>query len=285
MGIQIQLLNGFLSFVCGMCLFILPIETIAESDDVKQHHFLASKAPLVLLSANDAEIYSEFYKTHNRNPQDSITVIKLTPDKPPVTRTVYGTVHSSILGTPRMAITGNGRYGIVSNNPTTLAQLFGKEPLPKDPISLVSIIDLESANLDVLDSVELIGGSSEAGSLSMVVAHSDGERFIVNTDIALHMFRVSNGSIIKISSTKTTAPITSFDISPDGGLLLGANNSGDGLNNIDLFEITDTAIKFHGKVAVPEKGPQPFQPFSARFSPSGDIAIVLNVVGIHILDL
>jgi WD40 repeat protein len=95
----------------------------------------------------------------------------------------------------------------------------------------------------------------------------------------LYMFRISSGSIVKIFSIKTTAPITSFDISPDGGLLLGTNSAEDSLNNIDLFKITDTAIKFHGKVAVPEKGPRPFKPFAARFSPSGDTAIVLNGEG------
>src|SRR5712692_1597765 len=83
--------------------------------------YLTTNQPLTLVSANDGRTLVQrdsrglFDKT--RVPaQDSITVVHLGPDHPPIVKTVYGTVPNTILGSPYMAISANGRYGFVVNH-------------------------------------------------------------------------------------------------------------------------------------------------------------------------
>ena len=232
----------------------------------QQPYFLVSQTPLVLLSANDAEIGSRFGPRPLSSTQDSISVIRLFPDSPPKAATVYGTVPSSIIGPPRMAIVRSGRYGVVANNPMTLAQLFGDESLPDNPTGLVSVIDLESPNLEVTDTFEL------DGLPQMVAAHPDDDRFLINTFDALNMFRISEGSVVEVASIATDVPINAFDISADGNVVLASGLP----DSIHVFRITGDSIQYQVQVGVEESGPRPEDPFTVRISPSGDRAIVLN---------
>ena len=82
--------------------------------------FLTTRQPLTLLSANDGASLSRWGGTDVPSEADampdSITVIHLGPDHPPVTTTVYGTVPNTINGSPYMAIAGDGRFGFVTNH-------------------------------------------------------------------------------------------------------------------------------------------------------------------------
>jgi hypothetical protein len=102
--------------------------------------FITTQTPLTLLSVNDGETDIYWLKTREGlndrevKTQDSITVIHLGPDHPPITKTVYGTVPSSILGTPTMAMSADGRYGIVANHGfrgrTAVANLIYPKGMP-----------------------------------------------------------------------------------------------------------------------------------------------------------
>ncbi|MBB74199.1 MAG: hypothetical protein CMJ75_06775 [Planctomycetaceae bacterium] len=85
----------------------------AERGDFKP--YITTRTPLTLPSANDGDVDFLWRKTREGRrdrevkTQDSITVIHLGPDHPPITKTVYGTVPSTILGTPTMAMSADGR--------------------------------------------------------------------------------------------------------------------------------------------------------------------------------
>ena len=84
--------------------------------------YITTRTPLTLLSANDGESDLLWRKTeeglidYNIRTKDSFTVIRLGPDHPPISRTVYGTVPCTIAGTPTMAMTADGRYGLITNH-------------------------------------------------------------------------------------------------------------------------------------------------------------------------
>src|SRR6188768_4218226 len=77
--------------------------------------WITSKQRLTILSANDGQIHLRTDPSDKKVTEDSITVIHLGPDHPPVVKTVYGTVPNTISGAPYMAMTGDGRYGFVTS--------------------------------------------------------------------------------------------------------------------------------------------------------------------------
>ena len=119
------------TLACVLCVVFLRVSTgeepvkalrcPAEQLDASKP-YITTRSPITLLSANDAEV--DFLWRKNREglrdrevkSQDSITVIHLGPDHSPISRTVYGTVPSTILGTPTMAMSADGRYGIIANH-------------------------------------------------------------------------------------------------------------------------------------------------------------------------
>ncbi|MEE2612115.1 MAG: hypothetical protein VYB24_08065, partial [Pseudomonadota bacterium] len=70
--------------------------------------YLTTQTPLTLVSSNDGEYNQIFQLTEDQTTdwelktKDSFTVIHLGPDHPPIIKTVYDTVPSSIAGTPTM---------------------------------------------------------------------------------------------------------------------------------------------------------------------------------------
>ena len=107
--------------IISLILFalILAFPNAPQSDDKP---YITTQTPITLLSANDGDVDFLWRKTREGlrdrevKTRDSITVIHLGPDHPPISKTVYGTVPSTIIGTPTMAMSSDGRYGIVANH-------------------------------------------------------------------------------------------------------------------------------------------------------------------------
>ena len=84
--------------------------------------YITTKTRITLLSANDGEMDVLWRTTkeglidYKIKTKDSFTVIRLGPDHPPITRTVYGTVPCSIAGTPTMTMSADGRFGLITNH-------------------------------------------------------------------------------------------------------------------------------------------------------------------------
>src|SRR5688572_5359350 len=80
---------------------------------------IRTRQPLTIVSANDGQSHrrtnDDGRPDETNITEDSITVIQLGPDHPPVVKTVYGTVPNSILSTPYLPVTPDGRYAFVSS--------------------------------------------------------------------------------------------------------------------------------------------------------------------------
>src|SRR5947207_1907673 len=107
---------------------------------------IRSRQRLTILSANDGQVHLRVNPELGKVTADSITVIHLGPDHPPIVKTVYGTVPNTISGPPYMAMTGDGRYGFVTSR-----------KIPEEPATpeIISVIDLASSDLKVVQTVEL----------------------------------------------------------------------------------------------------------------------------------
>ncbi len=252
--------------------------------------FLTTRQALTLLSANDGASLSRWggadVPSEADAMPDSITVIHLGPDHPPVTTTVYGTVPNTIYGSPHMAIAGAGRYGFVTNHswrfePET-GQAGSAAALPSYRADILSVIDLSTDNLAVVDRIEL------PPNPWMAVTHPDGERVFVAGGSRFHIFRVVDEGIQRVAEIETPVTISSFDISPDGRLLLGTGTSESGADDaspsdlpggIFLFRIRGNDLEYLHEVE-PDEGIVIDGPFSPRFDPRGRLAIVLNGLGL-----
>jgi hypothetical protein len=121
---------------------------------------------LTILSANDGYLHrrpSGDTKTEKKVvTADSITVIHLGPDHPPIVKTVYGTVPNTIAGAPYMAMTGDGHYGFVT------CRSGSHDPESPD---LLSVIDLSDADLKVVQTIKL-------PNPAMAIMHPDGRRLL-----------------------------------------------------------------------------------------------------------
>jgi len=101
-----------------LVFLLLPLFVLTQ----EKQPFITTKSPITLYSTQDGETEA-IWSFSNTNPydnilraEDSFTVIHLGPNNPPVVKTVFGTIASTILGTPSMAMSKDGRYGLVTNH-------------------------------------------------------------------------------------------------------------------------------------------------------------------------
>ena len=86
----------------------------------QNHPYLTTRTPITLLSANDGETAPFDLTTPDGladwdlKRKDSFTVIQLGPDHPPIIKTVFDKAPVTIWGTPSMAMSKNGRYGLIA---------------------------------------------------------------------------------------------------------------------------------------------------------------------------
>src|SRR5688500_18726552 len=96
------------------CVFAASL-TFAQSETPG----IRTRYPLTILSANDGQshrrVNDDGRPDETNITEDSITVIHLGPDHPPAVKTVYGTVPNSIMSSPYLPITPDGRYAFVSS--------------------------------------------------------------------------------------------------------------------------------------------------------------------------
>ena len=234
--------------------------------------FITTQTPLTLLSVNDGETDIDWRKTREGlndrevKTQDSITVIHLGPDHPPITKTVYGTVPSSILGTPTMAMSADGRYGIVANHGfrgrTAVANLIYPKGIPvtnedirpgdlsrqklAPPLSnMLSLIDLASPDLRVVDRVLLDDGPIH------VLPHPDGKHFVVGAMKNFYVFRIRNGKLVEISRSPQDHGLPCFWINPMGDRIIATQgNPGDKPARIHWYSLVDNHVRHLSEVEV-----------------------------------
>ena len=249
--------------------------------------WLATREPLTILSANDGDSHFTVNKDDrklNTTTADSITVIHLGPDHPPIVKTVYDTVPNSIGGAPYMAMTGDGHYGFVTSNANGRS---GGEP-----DSLMSVIDLTSPDLTVVQKVEVPGPR-------MVLAHPDGRHIIVPCATGFQVFEMRAATLVLVKDNKTDVVPDSIAISPQGDRIVARARRGgtlapdstaispqggrivakahrSGTLGVHVFSYREGVISHVSEVKV-RSGLLDFDnPFSGRFSPDGKRVLMPN---------
>jgi hypothetical protein len=247
---------------------------------------LTHPTPLVLLSANDAEVLRVIDPTWSGKEEDSVTVIRLGPDHPPHLKTIYNTVPNTIAGPPHMAIAARGRFGFVTNHSLGLDM---EPPVDAEDASArargpnqLSVIDLESPDLEVVHRVEL------PPYPMMAVAHHDDKHVMVGGGSWFHVFAVEGEKIKHVAQQQVPIMVTGFDVSPAGDAILatGGRTVKSSANPFFVPEIAPHVLKLDGTSieyvapVVLKSAEAAFDGiFSPRFSPDGKRAIVLNGAG------
>lgn len=248
--------------------------------------FLTHPTPLVLLSANDAEVLRVIDPTWSGKELDSVTVIRLGPDHPPQLKTIYNKVPNTIAGPPHMAIAARGRFGFVTNHS------LGLDMEPPDDAedasarargpNQLSVIDVESPDLKVVHRVEL------PPYPMMAVAHPDDKHVIVGGGSWFHVLSVEGEDIKLVSQQQVPIMVTGFDVSPAGDAILATGGRSAKPNANPFFvpdiaphvlKLNGAAIEYVAPVALEAEGATFNGIFSPRFSPDGKWAIVLNGAG------
>jgi DNA-binding beta-propeller fold protein YncE len=249
--------------------------------------YITTTTPIRLLSANDGEAVMQLDEDglfdRDKTIPDSITVIDLGPDGPPQSRTVFGTVPNTFVGPPHMAMSKDGRLGFVTNHswrfedPTYLTTDFGQ--LPADRQNVLSVVDLASPELTVLEQVSM------PPHPWMARMHPDGEHVIVCCWREFHVFKISGRSVELVKVNKSHLIQVGFDISPKGDRLIATALSHDYTeetedDDIDiqiyLFSVAGDRITFLHRVMVYPAVGRIDGPFSPRFSPDGQRVLILN---------
>ena len=234
--------------------------------------YITTRSPITLLSANDAEVDFLWRKTREGlrdrevKTQDSITVIHLGPDHPPISRTVYGTVPSTILGTPTMAMSADGRYGIIANHgfrgntafagliyprgiPLTNADIrpsdLARQQLAPPLSNMLSLIDLAAPDPKVVDRALLDDGPIH------VLPHPDGRRFVVGAIESFYVFEIQNGKLVQISHSPQEHGIPCFWITPKGDRIIATQGHVDeNPASIHWYSLVNDQVRHLSEVKV-----------------------------------
>ncbi len=194
--------------------------------------FVTTPVPIRILSVNDGGALAAIGMPDLRLP-DSITVIDLTSDQPPATRTVSGTVPNTIAGAPHAAIVHGGRYAFIPSHSWSAQE---DESSPNQ----VAVVDLDAPGLDVVAVVPLPPNPWQA------LAHPDGERAIVITDHQFHVFRMEAGQPRLVAQSEPVPfSLVSFAIHPDASSIVATASHGEltlsSPVEIHLFDVSSLA--------------------------------------------
>ena len=209
-----------------------------------KHPYLTTQTPITLLSSNDGEINQIFLKTGDQTTdwdlttKDSFTVIHLGPDHPPVIKTIYDTVPAFIIGTPSMAMSSDGRFGIIANhgwrpdefqklrlpagprtNSEITPEMLVREKFTAQYANVISLIDLSVENFPVVHRVLLEDFPIH------VLRHPDGERFVIGGSDYFYFFKIVDSKLVEINRSKHPNGMPEFWITPDGKNLIATQSA------------------------------------------------------------
>lgn len=251
-----------------LAALVLAIETVAVAQDPVSP-WIKTRQPMTLLSANDGQVHlrinAEMKFDRENMTQDSLTVVHLGPDHPPIVKTVYGSVPNSIGGSPYIAMTRDGRYGFVPSRGS------GQRGVPETP-NLLSVIDLSAPDLAVVQKLEV------PLATNMLDVHSDG-RLVVPVTTGFRVYEVQNGKLALVRENPGEIVPGSFDISPKGDRIIVTGRRGttpDSPLGVHVFTYQDGVIEYASEVKVQPGLPRFDRPFSLRFSPDGRRVLVPN---------
>jgi WD40 repeat protein len=221
---------------------------------------IRTKQKLTILSANDGLLHRRPDPKADKQvvTPDSITVIHLGPDHPPIVKTVYGTVPNTIAGAPYMAMTGDGRYGFVTSR---------SGPHEPDAPDIVSVIDLADPDLKVVQTVKV-------PNPKMALMHPDGKRLLVPHDTGIQVFEMRSGRLELVMDNATDFRLGSIAITPKGDRIAAACTRKGSKTAVHVFGYRDGVIEHLSEVKIKDGLPGWDGPFAFRFTPDGRRLII-----------
>jgi WD40 repeat protein len=245
--------------------------TAPEMGRESTNPYITSATPLRIVSVNDGDALASVWGGERKFP-DSVTVIDLMPDAPPVTRTVQDAAPNTFAGAPYGAVISAGRYAFIANHP------FGASVGAKDEPNQVAVVDLDADDLSIIQTFDLPYHAWQ------VMAHPDDRRVIAISDRQFHLFSMDDGEPTLISeSDPFPRHFTSFAVSPDGRAIIAT--AAERLDYttpvaLHLFTLTENTITHVSEIGIAPDIGEIDQPFAPRFSPDGKRVLVLNGLGI-----
>jgi hypothetical protein len=270
--------------------------TVLSADE---RPYLTTKDEITLISANDGETdlwwrtTTEGLRDFQIKTRDSFTVIRLGPDHPPITRTVYGTVPCTIAGTPTMAISSDGRFGLITNHgyrPEDWGPLSypDSEPLANDdvdnddltrqepapPLSdMISMIDLANEDFRVVDRFLFEDHPVH------VLPHPDGKHFVVGASRYFYVFKIEDGKLLKVRRSLHDRGFPCFWITPSGDRIIATQGQPPLLQlptSVHWYSFTLAGVRHISDIRVLEGTDTQLIPesFILRVSPDGTKALV-----------
>ena len=244
--------------------------------------WIATTEPITILSANDGWTHGRLTEdadltrdVDNLTP-DSVTVVHLGPDHPPIIRTVYDTVPNSIVGPPYVAMTGDGRYGFV---PSRGSFTEGGYDVFEES-NLISVIDLASEDVFVVQKLEV------PILTNMLAMHPDGKHLLVPTAPGFRVYAMEGSrlALVGMNSSEVTLLHGAYDISPQGDRIVAfGRGPGDSQDHrgVHVFSYQDGQIQHLAEVGV-EAGLPLLVPeaWMLRFSPDGTRVLIPNAAGV-----
>ena len=228
---------------------------------------IRTRQRLTILSANDGLVHRRRGPDTRADKKDatpdSITVIHLGPDHPPIVKTVYGTVPNSISGPPYLAMTGDGHYGFVTSRSGS------HEPEAPDRLS---VIDLADPDLKVVQTVKL-------PRPKMALMHPDGRHLLVPSDAGIHVFEMRAGRLKLVKDNPTDVRLDSIAITPKGDRIASDGRKKGEKLAVHLFSYRDGTVAYQGQVKIRAGLPDWDGPFASRFTPDGRRLVIPNGFG------
>ena len=164
-----------------------------------------------------------------------------------------------------MALSKNGRYGLIANhgfrneqfadivypkgvpltNKDITPEMLLKQELPAHKSNMVSLIDLSTPEYKVVHRVLFDDYPFH------VLAHPDGKHFIVGASENFYVFKIDNGKLIQISKNPQAHGHPCFWISPDGKRIIATQNFGkDETCTVQWYSIENNIIKHLSTVNI-----------------------------------
>lgn len=252
------------SFLLGSVVLLTIAVAPAEEPAVPG---IRTRQRLTILSANDGYLHRRPDPDAKADEKlvtpDSITVIHLGPDHPPVVKTVFGTVPNTIAGAPYMAMTGDGRYGFVT------CQSGSHDP---DAPDLLSVIDLTDAELKVVQTLKL-------PNPKMALMHPDGRHLLVPYATGIQVFGMRDGKLQLVRDNPMDLRLGSIAITPKGDQVACQGRKKAGKTAVHVCSYREGVIAYRNEVKLKDGLPDWDGPFAFRFTPDGRRLVIPNGSG------
>lgn len=224
---------------------------------------IRSKQRLTILSVNDAgPRTAKPGEEIKKQIPDSITVIHLGPDHPPIVQTVFGTVPSTISGPPYMAMSGDGHYGFVSSRSADAQDAAS---------NVLSVIDLATPDLKVLQTIQI-------PNANMTLMHPNGRQLLVPYETGLKVFEMRGASLELLKDNPTTFYLSSgIAMNPKGDRLVATGFKAKGtVRAAHIFSYREGTVEYMDEVKIEKGLPSWDGPFASRFTPDGRRIVIPN---------